>query len=113
MAYTYNYSVLLTLLDGTTEMSTENYAETKQAVTEITKQIVLVPDDAVDQVISLGGISTAAMILIKSNQTVSIKFNTLDAITGKLFFVKGTSVTSIKVSNSSGASATLQVLTTD
>lgn len=110
MAYTYNYSLLLSLLDGTSVMSTETYAETKVAMSEVTKEIVLVADDAVDQVISLGGVTTASMVMIKSNQTVSIKFNTLDAISGKLFFMKGTSVTSIKASNSSGSTATLQVL---
>ncbi len=116
MAYTYNYSLLIDLLEGTMPLSTESVAEQKQAVTEITKQIISVVDSTAapeDVVISLGGVETAKTILIKSTQTVSIKFNTLEALSGKVFFIKGAAVEDITVCNTSGSTAILTVLLTD
>lgn len=113
MAYTYNYNLLLTLFSATTILSTEEIAEIKQSITEVTKMIISVPDSTSDMDVSLGAIDDAGMVLIQSTQTVSVKFNSLEAITGKVFFLKGTSVTAIKVSNDSGSTAVLTVLITD
>lgn len=116
MAYTYNYSLLIDLLEGTNVLSTETIAEQKQAITEITKQIISVPDTTAqpeDTVISLGGVETAKMIMLKSTQVISITLNDLDPFVGKFLFLKGVEITDLAVCNTSGSTAIVTVLFTD
>jgi hypothetical protein len=63
-----------------------------------------------DELISMGGVTTASFLYIKSDQTITINFNSntgtnISILANKPFLASGCAVTAIYASNSSGANA--------
>jgi hypothetical protein len=69
----------------------------------------------VDELISMGGVTTASFIYCKSDQTITLNFNSSSgtnvAVTeNRPLLITGTSVTAIYASNASGSSANVTML---
>lgn len=76
-------------------------ASISESYDKYTAQRTEVPVDATDQAISLGGITTANVVVMKCSAEVSVKFNSsLTALVGTFFMIAGAAITSIAVSNS-------------
>lgn len=84
------------------------------AYTEATVQRIAVATGTSNQSIDFGGVTTADIVYIKSDQGITYKVNggsdsnTLDA--GKPVIYAGTAVTGLTVSNSSGATANILII---
>jgi len=82
-----------------------------EAADEAAQQFIEVVNGAVDQVISLGSLTTVEGLLLTSDEPLTIKVN--GAAVGfqvKNFAVQGAAITSLSVSNSSGVSASARVV---
>lgn len=94
----------------TTNFISEALALADQAYDESHSSYEEVANGATDQAISLGGLTTAQVVYIASDQTVSFKINGSIAIVAKQVFLIGAAVTSLSVSNASGSQANLDVV---
>jgi hypothetical protein len=112
MAFTADlyYSLLLRRAGISANLLSEQSELLDQDFDEQTVQGVEVANGAVDQAISLGGVTTASLLLLISDQAVSVKVNGAAAgIACRTLLLTGAAATSLSVSNSSGATANVRV----
>ena len=82
------------------------------AYTARTEQDIVVADAAADTALSLGGVTTGAVLVMKSDQTLTINVNSssgtnITLTADKPLMLAGSSITALYVSNASGSSANL------
>ena len=84
------------------------------AYAEATIQHIIVANGASDTSVGLGGVTTADVVYLKSDQQLTINFNsssgtdiTIDA--NRPALLTGTSVTALYVSNASGSNANVDI----
>ena len=82
--------------------------------TEYTLQEIVIATASTDTAINFGGVTTADVVYIKSDQTITINIDsntgtdiTLDA--NKPLLLTGTAITALYVSNASGSSANITI----
>ena len=83
------------------------------AYTARTEQELVVANGAADTALSLGGVTTGAVLRMESDQTLTINFNsnsgTNITLTASMpMFLAGSSITAIYVSNATGSDANLK-----
>lgn len=106
----------ISLLEGTDDTTEFRREDTDITFTEYTKQTHIVADAASDQAIDLGGVASAAALLLEttSDQDLTYKINgtgnTAYTLSNGFVILYGVTVTSLHVSNASGEAITIRVL---
>jgi len=82
---------------------------------ELMRRVISLADGAVDQLVEFGAITSAKKIFISADQELGIKLDGVGntPISCRLFAISTDGVTSIHLSNSSGAAATVTIVLTD
>lgn len=88
-----------------------NQAERSElGYSEYAQHSLIIANGASDQAINFGGVVTARIALLTSDQTITFKLNGGAAIQGRLFLLQEAALTALSVSNASGKDANLQIL---
>lgn len=88
----------------------DGYAVADQGYDKQEGQFLSLVNGTVDQVISLGLVSTATLVMLISSQPITVKLN--GAATGLLLtnlVLTGAAVTSMTISNASGSTANIRL----
>lgn len=104
------------LLIGRAEWVGHGVVEFSKGLTsgEGLKQAIKISDGVTDQAVSFGTVSTAKVLIVASDKQISLKLNggseSLSLSANGVMVLFNVSITGLSISNSSGATATVDVL---
>lgn len=115
MALSTAYTVSCTVTESSATVGAMSKAESALSTyTEITAHRMSIATGVADQAVNLGGCSSGDLVFIKTDQAVSIKINGDDlAIPIRSVCVLSAGITAMTISNSSGQTATVDIIILD